>query len=340
MILHHSFKLFSKSFTHPNDLIAYLEQNFETEVSFVRDWFNEEDYISVQTSGSTGAPKTLQLSKQDMIKSAEATALFFNLPSKTRALHCLPTQFIAGKMMWVRALHLGWHLSVVPPTSRIEVSDTENFDFVAMIPLQVENSFHVLTRFKNIIIGGAPLSTALELRLSELSHSIYVTYGMTETITHIAVRKVGEEPYHVLPHIRIGIDFRNCLQIKTPYTHREITTNDVVKLIDNQSFIWLGRIDNVINTGGIKIFPELTEQKLQPFIPTPFIIAGISDQRLGQKVVLIHEIVEEKPDFPIIFSKAGLSKFEIPKVVFELDTLSYTINNKIDRIYTVLKINK
>ncbi|MGQ3089173.1 AMP-binding protein, partial [Flavobacterium sp.] len=255
---------------------------------FVLDWFDQNSFIEMQTSGTTGAPKRIRVDKQAMVNSAIATGEFFGLRSGIKVLHCLPTQYVAGKMMLVRAFILGWDMDLVAPGSNpLERNETE-YDFAAMVPLQAEHSLGKLHMVKKLILGGAKVSQALSEKLSALSTEIYETYGMTETITHIAAKRVGEEAFTVLPNVNISKDERNCLVID-PYKicDEPVVTNDVVDIVDESHFIWLGRHDNVINSGGVKLFPEQIEEKLSGKIDRRFYVKGIADEVLGEKLVLV-----------------------------------------------------
>ncbi|MEM6687205.1 MAG: AMP-binding protein, partial [Bacteroidota bacterium] len=230
---------------------------------FLLDWLDEKDYVVVNTSGSTGMPKSIRLDKQAMVDSALATGDFFGLEPGNTALHCLPSNFIAGKMMLIRAMILGLSLDVVAPTSNPLQRLKKNYDFCAMVPLQVEHSFASLHHIKTLIVGGAPASAALVERLQDVSTKVFATYGMTETITHIAAKPLNhlsknkKASYQTLPNIQITTDNRNCLVIAAPsITKEKISTNDVVEIISQTEFNWLGRYDNVINSGGIKLHPE------------------------------------------------------------------------------------
>jgi len=339
--IHENFKLNQKSFQNIDDLRQYLKLDFPIDYRFLLELFDDKSTINVYTSGSTGNPKSIIIPKTALLKSAEATGLFFNLPPKTTALHCLSSQYIAGKMMWVRALHLGWHLTLVEPNANPLKNKIESFDFAAMVPLQAQNSIDQLHQIKKLIIGGASLSTEWEEKLTLIPTQIYQTYGMTETITHIAVKKLGQKNYTCLPNVSIGTDERNCLVINLPYlSSKEIITNDIVNLVSNNSFEWLGRYDHIVNSGGIKLIPEKIEEKLHPFISAPFFIAGLPDNNLGQKLILIIETSPQTFEFESIFSKASLSKFEIPKKIYIIDSMIITENNKINRIDTLNFINK
>lgn len=299
---------------------------------FLLDWFDQRNYIEMQTSGTTGAPKFIRVEKQSMVNSALATGEFFDLSPGIKVLHCLPTQFVAGKMMLVRAFILGWDMDLVAPTSTPLRSDAQ-YDFAAMVPLQAQHSLERLHQVKKIILGGAKVSQALSDQLLGLPVKIYETYGMTETITHIAAKRIGEEAFTVLPNVRISEDNRHCLVID-PYVicDEPVVTNDVVKVLDDTHFIWLGRYDNVINSGGVKLFPEQIEEKLSSKITQRFFVKGLPDENLGEKLVLV---IEGEP-FTIdesIFKK--LDKFEKPKEILFVPKFAETVSGKVIRDKTL-----
>ncbi|MFT7352900.1 MAG: O-succinylbenzoic acid--CoA ligase [Flavobacterium sp.] len=297
---------------------------------FLLDWFDDKSFISMQTSGSTGIPKIIQVDKQAMVNSALATGDFFDLRAGQTALHCLPVNYVAGKMMLVRAMILGLDLEFVAPSSHPMRNLNMDFDFTAMVPLQAQNSLSELSRVKKLIVGGAKINSKLESSLKRVPKiSVYETYGMTETISHIAAKKVGEKEFTVLPNVTISYDDANCLVIHAPRISAElITTNDVVELVDENKFIFLGRIDHVINSGGIKILPEQIENKLSSFIDRPFFIGSQEDSVLGEKVVLVIEGEKEELDVSIFES---LGRYEKPKEVIFVPKFAYTGNGKIIR---------
>ncbi len=299
---------------------------------FLLDWFDQRNYIEMQTSGTTGAPKLIKVDKQAMVHSALATGEFFDLPPGIKVLHCLPTQFVAGKMMLVRAFILGWDMDLVAPTSTPLRSDAQ-YDFAAMVPLQAQHSLEKLHQVKKVILGGAKVSQSLSDQLAVLPTKIYETYGMTETITHIAAKRIGEEAFTVLPNVRISEDSRHCLVID-PYVlcDEPVVTNDVVRVLDDTHFIWLGRHDNVINSGGVKLFPEQIEEKLSSKIQQRFFVKGLPDDNLGEKLVLV---IEGEP-FTVdeaVFKK--LSKFEKPKEILFVPKFAETVSGKIIRDKTL-----
>ena len=287
--------------------------------NFLIDWVNDDAFVYVKTSGSTGSPKQIKLEKQHMVNSAMATGSFFNLKSGDSALLCLPTEFIAGKMMLVRAMVLGLKLDYVAPNSKPLENNSKVYDFSAMIPLQLENSITHIKSIKKLIVGGAKISSHLIGKVQDKSTAVFVTYGMTETITHIAVKEIhnaqqiASETFKALPDVTFKTDQRNCLVIHAPSIATEkVVTNDLVNLISATEFEWLGRFDSIINSGGIKLIPEKIEAKLAAIIKERFFVAGIPDEKLGEKLVLV---IEGKPR-KIDFSSLELTAYEIPKEVF------------------------
>jgi O-succinylbenzoic acid--CoA ligase len=305
--------------------------DFEKPVGdFLLDWFDSKSYIEMQTSGSTGTPKIVKVGKQAMVNSVLATADFFELKPSDTALLCLPVKYVAGKMMLIRAMVLGINLEFVAPSSH-PMKNTENdYDFVAMVPMQAQNSLKELHKVKKLIVGGAKINKSLENDLKKLKTTqVFETYGMTETITHIAAKRIGAEAFTVLPNVTISYDDRKCLVIDAPkIIDAVIITNDLVVILNENQFVFLGRIDNIINSGGIKIMPEQVEQKLDGKIDRRFFITSKEDTKLGEKVVLV---VEGEP-FEInntIFEV--LDKYERPKEIVFLSKFNETANGKVIR---------
>lgn len=296
--------------------------------SFINDWFSDDEFITSKTSGSTGIPKEIEIPKSAMKMSAEMTGKFFGLNQENSALLCMPVNFIAGKMMIVRAIELKLKLYCVEPKAKISLNFTEQIDFAPMTPMQVENSFEELNKIKLLLIGGAPLSDELRTKLLNLETQSFESYGMTETITHIALKETSKECFTVLEKIKIRKDERECLVIKTPYFEEEIITNDIVEIKDEHEFKWLGRFDNVINSGGVKLFPEQIEAKLKPFVRDEFIIFSLPDNTLGEKLILIIEGIETL-NFEL--ETLNLSKFEIPKEIYFIKEFPRTESGKIKR---------
>jgi O-succinylbenzoic acid--CoA ligase len=296
---------------------------------FILDWFDNKSYLELNTSGTTGVPKLIRIEKQAMVNSAIATGDFFDLQPGDKALHCLPTKYIAGKMMFVRSFILGLDIDFVAPSSHPLLNNENKYDFVAMVPLQAQNSLTTLKNVKKMIVGGAKMNKTLEKGLSKLKTKVFETYGMTETITHIAAKEIGEAAFSVLPNIKITKDERDCLVIDASKISSElIVTNDLVELIGNNQFVFLGRIDNVINSGGIKLIPEIIEEKLADKIHSRFFVTAKQDLVLGEKLVLIIE-----GDIQILAESIFdvLDKYEKPKEVLFVAKFAETQNGKIKR---------
>lgn len=311
--------------------------------SFLLEWLNDKKYVTARTSGSTGAPKAVKIKKRYMVNSATATAKRFKLTQGTTALLCLPATYIAGKMMVVRALVLGWHLDMTLPKANPLDNVYRRYDFCAMTPFQVDNSLSRMHLLSKLIVGGGAISPGLAQRLQEVATKVYETYGMTETVTHIATRRVNSKnqkesstPFKALSKVSFKQDARGCLVIKAPEVSSDpVITNDLVELITYKKFLWLGRVDNVINSGGVKLYPEQIEQKMARFIEIPFFIAGVPDDALGECAALF---VESSMPFTITkdsFAANTFKKYEFPKVVFTTTQFERTENGKIKRGATV-----
>lgn len=333
--VHNLFKL-NGYHLNRNDLcrVAYSfvkegEEHEKAVGDFILDWFDNKSYLELNTSGTTGVPKLIRIEKQAMVNSAIATGDFFDLQPGDKALHCLPTKYIAGKMMFVRSFILGLDIDFVAPSSHPLLNNENKYDFVAMVPLQAQNSLTTLKNVKKMIVGGAKMNKTLEKGLSKLKTKVFETYGMTETITHIAAKEIGEAAFSVLPNIKITKDERDCLVIDASKISSElIVTNDLVELIGNNQFVFLGRIDNVINSGGIKLIPEIIEEKLADKIHSRFFVTAKQDLVLGEKLVLIIE-----GDIQILAESIFdvLDKYEKPKEVLFVAKFAETQNGKIKR---------
>ncbi len=306
---------------------------------FIREWINDKDYIKVKTSGSTGNPKTIKIHKNAFVFSALNTGKYLKLNPKDKALLCLPGSYIAGKMMIVRTFVLGLNLFWQRPSSTPELN--RKIDFAAMTPMQLQGILttnkSTINNIDKLIIGGAPVNSYILDNISILKTKIYETYGMTETVSHIAIKSINgnkkSEYFSVLPDIKIGIDKRKCLTITSDKLHvNKLASNDLVEIISNNKFKWLGRFDNVINSGGIKLVPEQIEAKLKKSIKNDFYIFGIQDPLLTNVPALV---IEGKPEkFNLDFTKV-LDKFEIPKKIYFLKKFIRTDSGKIKRKETL-----
>ena len=330
--IHSGFKLNGASFNTP-ELIIYCKRNLTESTgvfNFILEWLNSSKVIEVQSSGSTGFPKTFLTKKSAMINSAKNTGKFFKLKEGDRALLCLPVKFIAGQMMVVRALVLGFDLLIQKPNNSPLKNLSKTFDFVAMTPYQLSNSINYLEKARCLITGGSPVDDKLKKKIINKSSGIFETYGMSETLTHVAVKNLsaGEKAFTALP----GISFKlknGCLEISAPYlSNSSFITNDQVELISKTKFFWIGRSDFIINSGGIKIVPEKIEKKLAPYYSETFAVCGLPDQKLGEKIVLAFE---DKIPLNAKIPFKVLDRFEKPKKLFCIKKFKRN-NGKIDRI--------
>lgn len=346
--IHLKFKLNNNSYSHEElKEVAYsLVKEGETYEriagDFLLDWLDEKDYVEVNTSGSVGLPKTMKLSKQAMVNSSIATGNYLKLEPGQTALHCLPTNFIAGKMMLVRAMILGLEVDLVEPTSHPVFDYEKVYHFAAMLPMQLKSTLKYLHNVKIMIVGGSSVSKHLISLTQSLKTKVFATYGMTETASHIALRPLNnamKTPYFkVLPDVSISQDDRNCLVIDAPkVAEGKVITNDIVKLHSKTEFEWLGRIDNVINSGGIKFFPEQIEEKLRGKIEQQFFIASEPDINLGDRLILILEGNTASLDQNIF---EGLYPFEIPKEIYNVPKFKMTQTGKIQRSKTLEELKK
>lgn len=315
---------------------------FEKKVkAFLDEWLSDEKTVPVQTSGSTGIPKVFEIEKHKMIASAEMTCNFLGLKEGNKALLCLPVEYISGKMMVVRSIVKNLRLKITAPSVQPLQNLNEEIDFCAMTPLQVENSLDKLYLIKNLIIGGAAVSESLKNKIfstlgSKGSQRIFETYGMSETLSHIALKQifpVSEAFFTAFENVDISTDERGCLRIFAPHLNAEILqTNDLVEIKNNNQFRFLGRIDNVINSGGAKIFPEQLESLVKKEIQNEAVFLGIEDESLGQKLILI---IEGQKSQDVIHKIAAIpfeKSFHNPKEIIFVGKIPRTPSGKVNRI--------
>jgi len=350
-LLHKSFKINSQSFTATSllrfteELTASDELYLKDIGAFIIDWLNDDDYVLVNTSGSTGTPKEIKLLKSHMCNSALSTGNYFGLNENTTALLCLSATYIAGKMMLVRAMVLGWDIHLVSPIANPLENLTESYDFCAMVPMQVEASLIDLHKINQLIIGGAPISNILHEQLQVVTTNCYATYGMTETVTHIAVKRINKSDiclnafdsfFNTLTNVSVSQDDRGCLVIEAPMVSNEtIVTNDIINIHSDTEFEWLGRYDNVINSGGVKLFPEQIELKLSEIIQERFFVIGVADQKLGEKLILLVESEDILNLSKHDYQRCQLTIYEVPKEVFLLPKFIETATGKVQRKQTL-----
>ncbi len=322
-----------------------MENERMTLEDFLRMWHDGQPELTVFTSGSTGKPKKMRVEKERMVNSARMTLSFLGLERGQTALLCMPLDFIAGKMMVVRAEVGGLRLISVPPSGH-PMSHPEAIsqpvDFAAMVPLQVYNSLQVeeerrrLMNVRHLIIGGGAVDTHLARQLHSFPHAVWSTYGMTETLSHIAMRRISgpeaSEWYSPLPGVRVWANEEDCLVVETPAVSRElIVTNDIVEMhSDGRRFKVRGRKDHVICCGGVKIQAEEVERLLEPYLSQPFLITKAKDEKFGEIPVMM---VEGEPVSTLkeIFDNV-LPKYWIPKKVVCVRQLPRTATGKLKRI--------
>lgn len=319
---------------------------------FCEEWLSGKEYFEIFTSGSTGEPKLITLTRAQMQASAHTTIKALGLQSGDRALVCLNTNYIGGKMMLVRGLESQLTMTIVPPIAnpfKFIPPDTY-FDFASFVPYQLQTilqespeKIEILNRAKAIIIGGAPVSAQLEEVIQRIEAPIFNTYGMTETVSHIALRRLNgpeaSNAFHVLPDIEIGTDNEGCLNIRGAVSNYHfLQTRDLVEIISADKFIWIGRADNVINSGGIKIQTDKVEKAVSNVfaelsISNRHFIYGLPDENFGTVANLIIEGYLDEDIKSKIMTELSLKlgKYEIPKKIIEIKRFTETASGKIDR---------
>ena len=319
-------------------------------MAFIDEWNNDSAYVEVKTSGSTGEPKRMLVEKRRMLNSARITCDFLGLKPGDTALLCMSTDYIAGKMMVVRSIERGLKLIEVPPcghpldikhlTLNIKHSQFSifnfQFDFAAMVPMQVYNSLQVpeekerLMAIRHLIIGGGAIDDAMEAELRTFPNAVWSTYGMTETLSHIALRRISgpeaSEWYVPFPTVKLSTTDEGCLVIDAPEVCADtLITNDIVELKPDGRFRVLGRKDNVICSGGIKIQIEEVERELKPYARVPYIISKKKDEKFGEIVVLL---TEGDTDEMKAICEEHLPKYHRPKLYQHIDQIPLTETGK------------
>ncbi len=317
----------------------------EALMHFMIDWLSEAGTITAQTSGSTGAPKKISLSKKYIEVSARMTLDFFGLKAGDKTLLCLPMHYIAAKMMVVRAFVGKLDMYSIKPKLYPYSEWTPGLAFAAMTPaqaeklLETEEGVSFLNRIVKLLLGGSAISSGLEEKMQSLKTQVWHSYGMTETLSHIALRKVNgqdaSDSFLPLPGISLEKNGEGCLRITAPHLGIfGLDTHDIVGLSTNGSFRILGRTDNVINSGGVKLFPEQIEQKLSQWIKVPFYVGSKPDDLLGERPVLMIES-EPWPENQVEILreqiKLHLEKFETPNQIIFLKAFDRTESGKIVR---------
>ena len=336
---------------------------------FCRAWLGGQSAFMLQTSGSTGTPKSITLTRTQMRASAHLTGRTLGLQTGDAALVCLNIRYVAGVMMLVRGLELGLPMTIIEPTGNPLADLSSNltqFAFTAFVPLQLQtileqstDKLPILNGMKAILVGGAATSPALERALQVIDAPVFATYGMTETVSHIALRRLNgphqSDRFTALDGVDLGTDDRNCLHIISAATNFvRVQTNDVVELIGNPAaggtatkrpvhFRLLGRADRVINSGGVKIQPEQVEQIIETALATAggagrLFVAGLPDERLGQRVVLFYEngtMTDEQWQLVQNAIRRQMGPYAVPKEVVTVDQFAQTPTGKTDRVRTI-----
>lgn len=315
--------------------------------AFLTAWQLGNTEFIQKTSGSTAQAKEIFIKKQHMIASAQNTIEALDIPKEAKALLCIDTAYIGGKMMLIRAILGKWHLHLIPPSGALQTKILwPHYHFAAMVPLQISKTLEtiggssIFNRFEQIIIGGAAVTEQMTSWLSEINCAFYSTFGMTETVSHIALKKLNgpnkSDSFHVIGDNQISTNQHDCLMIKGKVTNNEwIITNDVV-VMTLQGFKWIGRFDLTVNTGGVKVPIESTEKSILERLNTEghqFILWKTPDDNLGEMLIGISDskfflahLIEYKDELT-----EALPKYHFPKKLFLVDEIKYTQSGKIDR---------
>jgi len=318
-------------------------------LKFGKAYLSEQSKFYTKTSGSTGTPKTILLTRDQLKISAQMTIKALQLKPGYRALICTPIDGIGGKMMVIRSIELNMELYLLEPKAELNIDKLPPIDFVALLPVQLQalikskSGRNFIKQCKIIIVGGGPLDPQLSSQLNQFSNSIFQTFGMTETVSHIALKRLNgiekQLNYKALEGIYLSKDERGCLTITGKVTNNvPVITNDMIELIDTSEFRWLGRWDQAINTGGYKVIPE----KLRPIISacltsvglkTNFVVLGLPDSRWGESLTLVLEtkqLPQKTWEQLQQMLKLKLKAYEVPKSTRTLAHIPRTNTGKTD----------
>lgn len=320
----------------PEDI--FKDRNIKPLTDFLKQWYSQSQYIEIQTSGSTGIPKTIKVSKTQMLNSASATCKYFNLKEGDKILLCLSLDYIAGKMMVVRAIQSGLNLNYSPPEGNPLKYTDQSFRLISMVPIQVYNTLQSKTETAKLLksdillIGGSALNKDLENQLENMPVNAYVSYGMAETLSHIALRKIQAENknthYKPLPDVEISLSESGTLIINAPQiTDTTIFTNDLAEIYPDGTFSITGRKDNVIISGGLKFHIEDLESELHSLVNQPFVITSVNDTKFGEIIVLVVD-----KDINIKAITEHLPEYRIPKIIARINEIPLTNTGKINRL--------
>lgn len=353
---HQSLILSGNKFSEKESLLLFCEAQLQEEIpewecslyTSILSWIDDKDYVELRTSGSTGEPKVIRADKNRMIRSAIQTGNYFSFQEGLKALLPIPTNFIGGYMMLVRAFVWKLDLTSIEPKAFPKLPLDKDIYFAPFTPVQVENllkeedSRKKLESIQYIIIGGATISKKLEEECKSLSNQMFSTYGMTETLSHVALRKLSSKnissSYQALPNIKISLSSDSCLIVDTNGIAEDILhTNDIAEILSDGSFIIKGRRDNIMNIGGVKISPEEVENKIQSFIPTTDYITFENE---GEIALIIERTIEVQKNLHLITSsiKSLKPSYRFPRKIFIIDKLIKTPTEKINRKKTIQKL--
>lgn len=307
--------------------------------------------IEVTTSGSTGTPKKIIHSKEHMLNSAAATCAALQITAGQTAFLCMPAAKIGGMMMIVRSIYKRLKLLCIKPSSTplSDLPEDTTIDFAAFTPMQFHEimnkpgAYQKAIHIKNILLGGQDVGGRLLHLIATMPNNIYHTFGMTETMSHIALKKLSgsapEKYFTTLPGVTVESDERGCLIIHAPAIGQaSLVTNDVANVISAQQFEWLGRTDHVINSGGLKLYPESIEQKLLPYLDKPFFVAGLPDDKLGTRLALFIEsdLLSDAEKIKLEEGISTLEKYERPKESRLLKQFERTDTGKVNRAKSLM----
>lgn len=306
-------------------------------------WQKNQTHFELKTSGSTGVPKRIKHHRDLLFASAERSNSFFNLNEDSHVLLAISPKYIGGMMLLIRALVGNYTISVIEASEITSLDQRAKFDFVSLVPLQIERikavNPNLLQCFSTILLGGTTLSNDLRDFLVPLHSSCYIGFGMTETVSHIAIRTISNDAYTCLNGVSVS-EINNQLLIQDDSLGiRDLLTNDEVRIINAKQFYWLGRTDFVINSGGVKQHPEQLELTIRPFVQGDFIIAGFPHQKLGEVIVLL---LAPESQFLLTFEEIQTKievqhgKYSAPKT-FQSTPFVYAENGKLLRKLTIQK---
>lgn len=311
---------------------------------FIQLLSNKNSPLTVKTSGSTGIPKEIHFTMNQAFESAKLSNSFFNIDNSSILLLPMNIDFVGAKMLIVRAFVAKAKIWIVAPTANVFENGPSYvlFDFIALTPYQLLSTLEKtplsFLQVRKCLIGGSTISNELFRKIEDLSSDckFYESFGMSETLSHIAIKTLGssEDVFRVIDGYHIEVSSEGQLSIQCPFMDNKVISNDIVELFDDKSFQFLGRKDFVINSGGIKIHPELLENSLQEIFHFPFYFTKEKDERLGEILILVILTSNEKSDAEILeqCKKQIKNKYHFPKKIKRLNTFEYTQNGKIKRL--------